>query len=167
MAQALASLPDDELLRLRALARLRSRSLPGGVAWSDLLHEAVVRALSGTRPWPPDLPLVTFLAGIMRSLCSEIWRRHRRHDVLFDQTEVEKATSDDPERAYAAMEALATIDRLFAADTTAMKIIAGLRDGLTAEEIRLHYGVSDVEYDTGRRRMRRALLRYGLTWTSS
>ena len=43
-------------LRLRAIARLRARSLPGGVSWSDLLHEAVVRALAGVRPWPPGVP---------------------------------------------------------------------------------------------------------------
>jgi hypothetical protein len=41
---------------LRAIARLRARSLPGGVSWSDLPQEAVVRALAGMRPWPPDVP---------------------------------------------------------------------------------------------------------------
>lgn len=62
---ALATLSDDDLLRLRALARLRAHALPGGVAWSDLLHEAVLRALEGTRRWPPGVPLLAFLAGIM------------------------------------------------------------------------------------------------------
>lgn len=77
---ALAALPNDDLLRLRAIARLRARALPGGVSWSDLLHEAVLRALSGTRPWPPGVPLVAFLAGVMPSLCAEQWRRRRLQD---------------------------------------------------------------------------------------
>jgi hypothetical protein len=50
---ALAALSEEDLLRLRAIARLRARSLPDGMSWSDLLHEAVLRALMGARPWPP------------------------------------------------------------------------------------------------------------------
>src|SRR5215469_12166954 len=63
---ALAALSEEDLLRLRAIARLRARS-----SWSDLLHEAVLRALTGARPWPPGVPLLAFLAGVMRSLCDE------------------------------------------------------------------------------------------------
>jgi RNA polymerase sigma-70 factor (ECF subfamily) len=77
---ALAALSEEDLLRLRAIARLRARSLPGDMSWSDLLHEAVLRALTGARPWPPGVPLLAFLAGVMRSLCDEQWRRHRRQD---------------------------------------------------------------------------------------
>jgi hypothetical protein len=40
---ALAALSEEDLLRLRAIARLRARSLPDGMSWSDLLHEAVLR----------------------------------------------------------------------------------------------------------------------------
>jgi len=162
---ALAALSDDDLLRLRALARLRARGLPSGVAWSDLLHEAVLRALEGTRRWPPGVPLLAFLAGIMRSLCDEQWRRRRREGPLPqpEDAPAESTTCDaDPERAYAAAEALAAVDRLFASDGMALKVIAGLTNGLGAEEIQRLYGLSAVEYDTARRRMRRALLRHGL-----
>jgi len=169
---ALEALSDDDLLRLRALARLRARGLPGGVAWSDLLHEAVLRALEGTRHWPPGVPLLAFLAGIMRSLCDEQWRRRRRAGALPQPDDTTTATlagtgtEMDPERVYAAMEALAAVDRLFVSDTAALKVIAGLTNGLGAEEIQRHYGLTAIEYDTTRRRMRRALLRHGLarTW---
>lgn len=170
VAAALAALSDDDLLRLRALARLRARGLPGGVAWSDLLHEAVLRALEGTRRWPPGVPLLAFLAGIMRSLCNEQWRRCRREGPALQPEDTAAATlagtafDADPERAYAAAEALAAVDRLFASDTVALKVIAGLTNGLDAEEIQRHYGLGAVEYDTARRRMRRALLRHGLAW---
>jgi DNA-directed RNA polymerase specialized sigma24 family protein len=69
---ALTALSEDDLLRLRAIARLRARSLPDGMTWSDLLHEAVLRALTGARPWPPGLSLVAFLAGVMRSIGDEL-----------------------------------------------------------------------------------------------
>ena len=166
---ALEALSDDDLLRLRALARLRARGLPDGVAWSDLLHEAVLRALEGTRRWPPGLPLLAFLAGIMRSLCAEQWRQRQRESPLPQPgdaavTLADVATDSDPERAYAAAEALAAVDQLFASDALALKVIAGLTNGLSAEEIQRLYGMSAVEYDTARRRMRRALLRHGLAW---
>ena len=167
---ALAALSDDDLLRLRALARLRARGLPGGVSWSDLLHEAVLRALEGTRRWPPSVPLLAFLAGIMRSLCDEQWRRRRRENLLLRPGDAATTLADvaadaDPERAFAAAEALAAVDRLFASDAVALKVLAGLTNGLSVEEIQRLYGLSAVEYDTARRRMRRALLRQGLAWT--
>jgi len=153
----------DDLLRLRALARLRARSLPGGTSWSDLLHEAVLRALAGARPWPPGVPLLAFLAGVMRSLCDEQWRHHRLQDNL--PTPDIAGGADDPERVCAATEALASIYRLFASDAEVMKVITGLTNGMTAEAIRQHYGLSPVEYDTACRRMRRAMLRHGLAWS--
>ena len=143
---ALAALSDDDLLRLRALARLRARGLPGSVAWSDLLHEAVLRALEGTRRWPPGVPLLAFLAGTMRSLCDEQWRRRRRESTMplpenaMTETLADMASGADPERVYAAAEALAAIDRLFMSDTVALKVVAGLTNGLNAEEIQSHYG---------------------------
>ena len=170
VGEALAALSDDDLLRLRAVARLRARGVPGGVAWSDLLHEAMLRALEGTRHWPPGVPLLAFLAGIMRSLCDEQWRRRRREGPVIVSDDATAATmagvsSDaDPERVYAASEALAAVDRLFVSDTVALKVIAGLSNGLAAEEIQHLYGLSAVEYDTARRRMRRTLLRHGLAW---
>jgi DNA-directed RNA polymerase specialized sigma24 family protein len=163
IGSALAALSEDDLLRLRAIARLRARALPGGISWSDLLHEAVVRALAGTRPWPPGVPLLAFLAGVMRSLCDEQWRRRRRRDFLPDPEGA--GPTDDPERVYAAAEALAAIQRLFASDVPATRVIAGLLDGMTADEIRRRYGMNAVEYDTTRRRIRRSLLRHGLTWS--
>lgn len=160
---ALAALSEVDLLRLRAIARLRARSLPDGLSWSDLLHEAVLRALTGARPWPPGVPLLAFLAGVMRSLCDEHWRRHRRQDHL--PAPHGSGGADDPERACAAAEALAAIQRLFACDAAALKVISGLISGMAAEEIRLHYDMTAVEYDTTRRRIRRTLLRHGLAWS--
>jgi RNA polymerase sigma-70 factor (ECF subfamily) len=105
----------------------------------------------------------------MRSLCDEQWRRRRRETPLPPPGDAAAILADgaadaDPERAYAATEALAAVDRLFASDAVALKVVAGLTNGLGPEEIQRLYGLSAVEYDTARRRMRRALLRHGLTW---
>jgi len=71
----------------------------------------------------------------------------------------------DPERTCAAAEALAAIQRLFASDDAATKVITGMISGMGAEEIRCHYDMTAVEYDTTRRRIRRTLLRHGLAWS--
>jgi DNA-directed RNA polymerase specialized sigma24 family protein len=78
VAHAIRTLSDVDLARLKALARLWSRGLPGNVGWTDVLNEAIVRVLDGSRPWPPGVPLLAFLSGVMRSICEDQWRRVRR-----------------------------------------------------------------------------------------
>jgi len=48
VARALAALTSADLLRLKRLAQLRARLLPG-LEWDELLNEAVLRALDGSR----------------------------------------------------------------------------------------------------------------------
>jgi len=115
------------------------------------------------RPWPPGVSLLAFLAGVMRSVCDEQWRRHRRQDRL--PILQGSGGADDPERACAAAEALAAILRLFASDKAALKVITGLISGMAADHIRRHYGLTAEEYDTTRRRIRQTLLRHGLAWS--
>ncbi|HJQ60683.1 MAG TPA: sigma-70 family RNA polymerase sigma factor [Vineibacter sp.] len=167
IGRALRALSDADLARLQALARLWSRGLPGGLGWADVLNEAIVRSLDGTRRWPAGVPLLAFLSGVMRSICDDHWRRVRRElgrrapDACADD---EMSAAVDPERALAAAQALGAIHRLFARDLVVLTIIAGLAEGLAASDIRRRYGLSALDYDTARKRMRRALLRCGLTW---
>ena len=175
IARAIHALSDADLVRLKALARLWARGLPEAVGWADVLHEAIARALDGSRKWPPGVPILAFLSGIMRSICDDHWRRVRRELEVFvrgeDLTDVcasgAAATSPSPERVVSAAQSLAAIDRLFSADPLALKIIAGLAEGLTPAEICKLHGMSEREYDTTRKRMRRALLRGGLEWSAS
>jgi hypothetical protein len=69
----------------------------------------------------------------------------------------------DPERWLIASQQLEAIGTLFAQDPVALQIISALGDGLTAEEIRRALGMSKTDYDSARKRMRRALIRAGLT----
>jgi RNA polymerase sigma-70 factor (ECF subfamily) len=50
--------------------------LLAGLEWDELLNEALLRALDGWRRWPEGVPLLAFLAGIMRSLVDA--RAHER-----------------------------------------------------------------------------------------
>ena len=134
-----------------------------------MLNEAIVRVLDGSRPWPPGVPLLAFLSGVMRSICDDHWRRLRREALtrrgdVADLAATAEEPSPDPERTLAAAQALGEIDRLFAGDRPVLQIIAGLSEGLTAREICRVYEMTERDYDTARKRMRRALLRCGLTW---
>src|SRR6185436_2181776 len=116
VADAIRGLSDGDMVRLGALARLWSRGLLGGLGWTDVLNEAVLRVLDGSRPWPPGVPLLAFLSGVMRSICDDHWRRARRealrrHGDLADLGDVIADGSADPERMLAAAQALAQINR--------------------------------------------------------
>ncbi|QPF95375.1 hypothetical protein IC761_30975 [Bradyrhizobium commune] len=150
------------------------RNLPGGLGWNDILHEAIARVLDGSRPWPADVPILAFLSGVMRSICNDYWRRARLEQRLLvsrddpDQRSWPGEEGDevpDPERVLAAAQTLANVYRLFEDDPLALKIIAGLADGLAAREICKVNGISELDYDTTRRRMRRALLRDQRNWS--
>jgi RNA polymerase sigma-70 factor (ECF subfamily) len=165
VGRVLETVSKTDLLRLKVIARLHARGLPAGIGWTDLLHEAIVRVLDGSRKAPSGLSMVAFLAGVMRSIRAEHWRRLRRDARTFvaDAGE-ERDPAPDPERSLAASEALAALDRMFADDPLALQVIEGLGEGLSAEEIRKAYAMSQTDYDSTRKRMRRALLRDGLAW---
>jgi DNA-directed RNA polymerase specialized sigma24 family protein len=173
-ALALKLVTDCDLLRLKVIARLHGRSLPPDMSWADLLQEAFARVLDGSRAIPPGVPTVAFLAGVMRSIKAEHWRRRRRateqQPALVNEYQLVAAESaeacdpqPDPERWLIAAQQLEAIGMLFAHDPVALQIIAGLGDGFTAEEIRATLGMSKTEYDSARKRMRRAVIRAGLT----
>ena len=173
-ALAVKLVTDCDLLRLKVIARLHGRSLPPDVSWADLLQEAFTRVLDGSRAIPPEVPPVAFLAGVMRSIKAEHWRRRRRateqQPVLATEYQlVAPAIAEacdplpDPERWLIAAQQLEAVSTLFAQDPVALQIIAGLGDGLTAEEIRRALGMTKTDYDSARKRMRRAVIRAGLT----
>lgn len=170
-ALGLRLVTETDLLRLKAIARLHARLLPPDTGWSDLLQEAFARVLDGSRRQPPGLPILPFLAGVMRSLKTEYWRRARREALNLPKLRAEVADSGgagpvDPraevERGLQAMQELTAIYHLFADDSQARQIIAGLAEERTPEEICESCSMSKTDYDSTRRRMRRALLREGL-----
>jgi DNA-directed RNA polymerase specialized sigma24 family protein len=171
-ALALKLVGELELLRLKTLARWYGRGLPRDVSWEDLLQEALTRVIVGSRQIPEGVTAVAFIAGVMRSLRSEHWRRVAKHSDRRAAGEragreprevVDEAPG--PERALMAQQELAAIRRLFAEDATALQILDCLAQGLGGEEICLAAGLTETEYASARKRMRRVLLREGLTCT--
>jgi DNA-directed RNA polymerase specialized sigma24 family protein len=163
LAEKLVS--ETELLRLKAIAHLQARGLPPQAGWSDLLQEAFMRILDGSRRRPPGLPMVAFIAGVMRSIRSEYWQRGRREaQQLPGQEYANDDKAPDPERSMAAIQELAAIQQLFEGDRQILGLIAGLAEQQSAEEICAATAMSKSEYDAARKRMRRTLIREGLRW---
>jgi RNA polymerase sigma-70 factor (ECF subfamily) len=170
-ALALNLLSTTDLLRLKTVARLYARGLEPDGAWEDLLQIAITRVLTGSRQCPAGVSIVALIAGILRSLRADYWRRARRQareDRLRIDHESEESfalvdPTPGPERALDARQQLTLVKLLFADDPAALQVIDGLSNGLSAEQIRLSRGLSKTDYDSTRRRMRRTVLREGLT----
>ncbi len=170
-ALALKLLSKTDLLRVKTVARLYARGLEPDGAWEDMLQEAITRVLTGSRRRPEGVGMVAFIAGILRSLRTDYWRRARRESregrLRIDHENEEAFALVDPtpgpERALDARQQLFLIKRLFVDDPAALKILDGLSEGFSAEQIRLIAGLSKTDYDSTRRRMRRTVLREGLT----
>lgn len=162
-----------ELLRLKTLARWYARGLPPDATWEDLLQEALTRILLGARQAPERVSPVAFVAGVMRSLRSDHIRRvgkrkspRRPPDSSFGGEQPLSNLTDwtpGPECALIAEQELSAIRRLFKDDRLASAIIDGLAEGLTAEEIRSAAGLTETDYASARKRIRRRLLQEGLT----
>ena len=169
-ALALKLVSEGDLLRLKVIARLHARGLPPETSWTDLLQEAFARVLEGSRRRPEGLAMVPFLAGVLRSIKSELWRRARREarqlpkllaELELSGSELLTATPN-LERNLIAVQELTALDRLFADDPRAQCILAGLAEGQSPEEICAENSLSKTDYDSTRKRIRRVLLREGL-----
>lgn len=164
---------EADLLRLKVIARLHARGLPPHVGWSDLLQEAFTRVLDGSRRPPEGVPMVAFLAGVMRSIKEQHWRQTRRGARQLPKLRAELGAVDaqegeltdpapSPERRAIAIEEMEAINKLFEDDLPARQILSALYEGWTPEETCARFVMSKTDYDSTRKRIRRALIRAGL-----
>lgn len=164
---------DTDLLHFKAIARLYARGLPPHVSWSDLLQEAFTRMLDGSRRKPANVPTVAFLAGVMRSLKEQYWRQSRRGARQLPKLLAElgpvglqEGELADPapstERRAIAIEQMERINAMFEDDARARQVIAALYEGWNPEESCAACGMTRTDYDSTRRRIRRALVKAGL-----
>jgi DNA-directed RNA polymerase specialized sigma24 family protein len=153
---ALARLSTEELTKLQVLASVRATGL-AHMDWADLLQEAIVRALSGSRAWPRDVPLLAFLAQTMRSVANESWLGMQRADAAFVEIESADAQPLDPEREAAAAEALQRLNALFVGDPDTLAVLEGMALGSAPAEIQRQYAITPQRYAAAQKRIRRRL----------
>jgi len=169
LAQAIRALAPSDHIKLGAVARMRAARV-AGLDWEDLLQEAVSRALGGRRRWPFEVPLVHFLAGVMRSIASDHARRRALgSEISVSDPDHEVAlaaiAADTPgaEEIAAERDLAVRLRLLFDGDADALAIIEGLSRGLTAAEIQQSAGMEQGRYDSSRRRIRRQIAQSNLS----
>jgi len=157
VARALAALTHAELLRLKRLAQLRARLVPG-LDWEDLLNDALLRALDGSRRWPRSVPLRAFLAGIMRSL-ADARARERRQRIERSLAEAGGDSVAAPDAQVHARQCLKAIAAFFAADGEILMLIAELTHRQAGPAAASPPALSPKRRDAARKRLARAILR--------
>lgn len=171
---AIDALTAPQAAKLEEFAKGRVRRLgrkAAGRTAGDLLNDAVTATLAGTRRWNrANVDFTGHLIGTMRSISSH-WARDfdpEEHPVL--ESELTKTTSEggtlspfeqlaatepDAERNLEAKEQVEEILAAFAADTVVSVILDGMLEGMSPPDVRSELGLSQTEYETAMRRLRR------------
>ena len=168
-AAQLAALDEAGRVRVERFTRLRAARFPQ-LDWEDLLHEAIVRTLTGSRRWKRSLPFDVFVCGIVRSISDELSRSGlaRREIPAADLTRnnaerdpLDEFVDDraDPEREAFARERLARIEKLFAGDSHALAILKGMAEGLGPAVLQHTEAMSQRQYAAAQKRIHRAIAR--------
>lgn len=149
-----------ELRRLYAVGQTLSlRSRAGPTDGHDLLHEAIKRALSGDRRCPREVPFAAFLVETMRSLASAEAQKQVRH--LSPRSDVGAvplpAQVVDADAALDDARKLRAVHALFEDAPIALKVVEGIAEGKSGEELRASVGLDRTTYQTVRTFIRRRL----------
>lgn len=161
---ALSGLSDADWLRLDMSARLLV-SNNEIVSPENLLKEAIENVLSGSRKWPSDVNFTTFLYNVMRSMADGYRKKQQRMFQLLDN-EVSGNERGNPEDQLIEAEHEKLVQAkykeiwdLFSGDNIVEGILLGREENLSPMEIQKHFDISETQYASALRRMRRKLLK--------
>lgn len=160
--KALSSLSDEDLLRLDLGADyLVSRSEI--ISPEKLLKKTVESVLAKSRQWPTDVEFVVFLLNAMRSIADGYRRKQSRMFRLLDNEDL-GSDSGSPEEQLLEAEhekfvhaRYQEIWELFSGDDMATAILCGREDNLSPKEIQDNFEISETQYASTLRRMRRKI----------
>lgn len=184
LMQAIASLTSIELSRLRKAA---TSALPGTEFrdYQELLNEAILRALNAAsgqpgRIWRRGVELMAFLTMNIKGIADDSENSlTQRQTKSLEVMAPEGGTSEDAlglrghfhpptdelvieRQDTAERQALARADakevvKLFDGDQEIQWLLEGHKDGCSPADVRSMSGMSDVQYASAQRRLRRAL----------
>lgn len=162
---ALRGIGKSELARLLRIAQRYALGLP--LTPEDLLHEAVLRTLAGTRICKDSTEVVRFLVGAMHSIAFDERKKTKTHALdaaasLDDEDDHGSAPAVDDDAHTIIVEReneerLSLLRRLVQNNENAALVLEGLLDGMTAAEIRVDLGLTPTAYDSARTYIHRRL----------
>lgn len=156
VTRLMSRLRQGDHLRLAALAQTWVSGCPRRDG-AELLNEALVRVLSGARPWPSDVALFAFLSQVMRSISSQ-WRYEDQREPLLDDAD---SVSDNNDSMIVLDHDLADLTRRMRKalndDPNGLGIFEHILAQTNRAVVRAELGIDETKYDTARRRMIRTL----------
>ena len=167
--EALDALTQVQLQRLR----LQGAALASGLLMTgeDLLHEAVIRTLDGSRRYPQGLGVSTYLGNAMRSIASATREKDRRQEPLGDPNDessnIHRIASPEPTpeataiRRIVLSEMLARHRKILAGDQDALAILQCRLEGFKDKEIMERESMDPRRFHAARKRLLRATVRLG------
>jgi hypothetical protein len=136
---------------------------------ADLRHEALRRAIAGSRKCPRNVRIITFLIGAMRSIAHADQKAFARGpQVSLEGDDANCYTILDaadprinPEQQIVQLEEISEIKNrviaLFEDDIVAQTLVEGQLDGMEGKELRELVGLNENEFATKRRFVRRRI----------
>jgi DNA-directed RNA polymerase specialized sigma24 family protein len=179
---AIEALTPGEWAKLRRYADYRIRLLgpkKEGRESDDLLQTALTDLLADTRRWnKPKVGFAGFLIGAIKSISSNWARSFKREEApapeadllrtnekgeTFSPLDNVQARHPDPEQARHQKQTLEQIETLFKEDERAQMVLMAWQEGCDPAGVRELWGLSQNEYNTIVRRIRRRLDDAGMT----
>jgi hypothetical protein len=182
MTAAIEALTVADWGRLRRYGDYRILKLgpkADGQRSDDLLQTALLDLLEDRRRWDTDkIRFVPFLCGAMRSISSN-WargyeadespaleadlRRENEEGEQFSPVDNVPVCRPNPEEGLEDTQTLAAIEQLFKSDEDALKVLVAWQEGYDPPGVRELWGLSQTQYNTIVRRIRRNIEAAGLT----
>lgn len=152
---AVSMLNAADILRLKKIANQYTGNHE--LDANDLVQEAVLRTLSGGRKTcPKNLPIVNFLAGVMKSIAhGEREKNDRTRDTCDIALCQVHDPNSNPENDVLERQLFKKLEVIFEDDEEILLLILYLQEGSTSSEIQENEGWSRTQFNTIRRRMRR------------
>lgn len=174
--EALEALSQADLLRLGQVAR---RFEGRGCSGDDLLQEAILRVLDGTRVWKRGMRAAPFLYSAMKSIADAGYKKKTVENNAESSTDAEgnekvSVSAARNEVTPSAEEALiqtekeeaweqgikarlSEVQALFQGHEHANWVLMGQMDGCAVKEVCEMSGMTRTQYDSARRHIRRTL----------
>lgn len=158
--QLIEGLSADDHVRLMIWARYFY--VGSGLTPDDLLQEVLVAVLSGARKCNKKMHIMPFLKSTMQSIAhgerNSVWNTRTvelvEESTIANESECEDI-QDDPQRASLINDALGAILTACEGDSLFESIVLHKGFGSTPEEVQKDVGITDVEYGSALKRIRR------------
>jgi DNA-directed RNA polymerase specialized sigma24 family protein len=166
---AIESLTAAELRQLSRYAEyIVLRFGRGGLAETaeDLVQETILKILSSSRPWNPEVPFVPFFRGCMKSIAWN-WNKRPRLISLEDlespnqeegvRRELNVAAANDVELETSSKQEAERLMRQFKGDDLASRVLELWMVGNRRHDVLKKLEISELQYSTAVKRISRRL----------